>query len=58
MQYDAVLADIDESLTRLEHVWRKDIKTELTSKLTQNLYVNIDNGPLIKVRSSKRTMEE
>ncbi|KAL5253857.1 hypothetical protein ACHWQZ_G013584 [Mnemiopsis leidyi] len=49
VQYDAVLADIDESLTRLEHVWRKDIKTELTSKLTQNLYVNIDNGPLIKV---------
>ena len=53
VQYDQVIADIDDALQRLENVWRKDVKKELTSKLTQNLYVNIDDGPLIKVNSIK-----
>eukprot|EP00116_Pleurobrachia_bachei_P002604 sb/3462866/ len=48
-QYDTVIADIDDQLAKISSSWRREIKPDLTAKLTLNLFEFVEGGPLIRV---------
>ena len=48
-QYDTVVADIDDQLSKISNSWRREIKPDLTAKLTLNLFEFVEGGPLIRV---------
>ena len=50
-----MVADVDDQLAKISNSWRREIKSDLTAKLTLNLFQFVEGGPLIRVNLAVRS---